>query len=180
MDKTIYYTIFFLYISWIILFILGMIWIIKQKLWKPENYFTISIIFFAYVIIFYQIRIMYICSPYKDISDYTNGSEGYTNNINTMFTLYDRQNELPIQIKFAGGDAPTLFDWTQPLNYGVNKGHDIYNSDKDTVCKKKQIIQLTELASVATQQLQDASAAYYSLVKVYQSLTGNSIIPSTC
>ena len=178
MDKYIFYTIFFLYITWIILLILGMIWIIKYNLWKPENYWTISIIIFTYIIIFYQIRIMYICYPYFETPSNKNmkSMEGYSN---SFFNLYDRRNELPSQIKFSGNPS-TIFDWSDPLKFGANTEYNVYNSDTNTVCKTDTVIQLTELASVATQQMQDASAAYYSLVGIYKTITGKETIPSTC
>lgn len=162
MEKTLLY----IYIIWFTLFLLGMIMIMNCKLWKPENYWTISIIIFTFIVIFYQIRLFYICHPlYK---------EGY-GNANTVFKLYNRGDNLPKQIQFPGGDAPTAFDWDAPLNYGTLSGQNEYknyNGNSNKMCNKDKVIQLTELASVAMQQLQDASASYYSLVDVYRELAG--------
>jgi hypothetical protein len=148
--------------------------IIKFNLWKIENYWTISIIIFTFIILFYQTRLYYIC--------YYLHKEAYTSNVNQVFKLYDRSNDLPSQIQFRGGDAPTAFDWEDPLKFGTLDGqntYDKYNSNDNKICDKDKIIQLTELASVAIQQLQDASATYYSLVDVYKNLAPNKPLP-TC
>lgn len=164
-------TLLYIYSIWFTLFLLGMIMIVKCKLWKPENYWTISISLFAFIVLFYQIRITYICDS----------NEGFSS-INDYFKLYDRENNFPKQIQFSGGDAPTYFSWDFPLSYGTKDGqkeYKNYNSNSNKMCDKNKVIQLTELASVSIQQLQDASAAYYSLLSVYKNLAGNNA-PLVC
>lgn len=154
---------YILYIVWIILFILGIRIILKYKLWKPIHYLRIAIIVFVYIIIIYQIRILYTCSP-----DFIEKYE----NANKTFKLYDR-NKLMTQ--FQGGDAPTKFVWLGPLNWANGDHVTNYASDYKTDkkgsnrgkhCDATTVRELTELASVTLQQLEDARAAYNELLRI--------------
>ena len=157
--------ILFIFIIWWILFSLGVLYLIQFKLWKTDNYWIIFTICFSFIIIFFQIRVLYLCYSQNNIY------EG-----NRTFTLFDRKTGVPWQAP-NWGDAPLEFNWNLPLNYGVNKEAEDYDRlHRSNLCKRNEIIQLTELQSVSAQQLQDAIRAYDDLKIIYDILNQDNLI----
>jgi len=156
--------ILFIFIILFILFCLGVIYLIKFKLWKTENYWIIFTIIFSFILIFFQIRVLYLCYSQHNIY------EG-----NQSFTLFDRSIGVPWQAP-NWGDAPEEFNWESPLNYGAFRHPGEFNGDNDNLCGKHMIIRLTELQSVSAQQLQDATRAYDELKEIYDILNQDNLI----
>ena len=162
MDKN--KNILFIIIIWFFLFCLGVIYLIKYKLWKTDNYWIIFTILFSFIIIYFQMRVLYLCFSKNNIY------EG-----NRTFTLFDRSIGVPWQAP-NWGDAPEQYNWENPLNYGAFRHSSEYNGNRNNLCNKHTIIQLTELQSVSAQQLQDATRSYNDLKQVYDVLNQDNLI----
>jgi hypothetical protein len=156
--------ILFIFIIWFFLFCLGVIYLIKYKLWKTDNYWIIITILFSFIIIFFQIRVLYLCFSKNNIY------EG-----NRTFTLVDRNIGVPWQAP-NDGDAPQQFNWDSPLNYGAFRHANEYNGNRNNLCNKHTIIQLTELQAISAQQLQDATRSYNALKEIYDILNQDNLI----
>lgn len=174
--ENIYLYLIIIYVIWIFLFILGVQYVVKYKLWKPVHYLPITIITITYLIIICQIQILWLCFPT------THNRDPFQNSNNT-FKLFDRSK---VQTQFAGGDAPTKFNWDSPLSFGNGIGQNFYADDNNqwsngdgNVCNRVNIIQLTELVSVSQQQLQDAEATYKNLSKLYNIIHGSILEDTT-
>ena len=169
---------FIIYIIWIILFLLGIRFIYKYKVWKPKYYLFLLIIFITYIIIIYQIQILWTCFP--NIDNFQNQ--------NTTFRLYDR-NTIPSELLFQKGSIQTGYgNWDVPLGWpgkdknGKPLSPNFYADDNNTdgkgngnVCNNNTVLQLTELVSVSAQQLHDAQNAYTSLVGVQNTLNDGNL-----
>lgn len=164
---------FIIYIVWIIILLLGIRFISKCKLWKPNYYLIMLVIFVIYTIILYQIQILWTCFPNIDTFQ----------NQNTTFTLYNRDT-IPGELLFQKGSIQTGYgNWDGPLGWpgrdknGNPLSPNFYADDNNTdgkgngnVCNNNTVLQLTELVSVSAQQLHDAQNAYTSLVGVQNTL----------
>jgi hypothetical protein len=159
-------------IGWLLLLILGIRYLIKNKLWKQSNYFLIFVLVFGYIIILFQVIIILI--------EFFSKIENYENK-NTHFKLFDRNNLqlIPNQRKYS---------WEEPLSYGKNLSTTNYNNSyvprdhlgnvmnhlENKNCSNDDISQLSELVTASKQQLQDAQIAYQNLLNLkYQFTDGN-------
>jgi hypothetical protein len=158
-------------IVWVLCLLLGIRFIYKYKLWKPKYYFILLVIFVTYIIVLYQIQIVWTCFPTTIET---------LENQNTTFQLYDRTRLIPQELLFSEGDVQTGYGnwdvqlkWPGPDKNGNPLTPNYYADDNNTdgkgsgnVCNRENILQLTELVSVSTQQLVDAELTYKSLQNI--------------
>lgn len=151
-------------IGWLLLLILGIRYLIKNKLWKQSNYFFLFVLVFGYIIILYQIIII--------SNEFLSKIENYENK-NVHFKLFDRNNLEPIPNR-------TKYSWDKPLSYGKNLNTTSYNNSyvprdywgrvmnelENKNCSSDDVLELSELMTVSKQQLQDAQVAYQNLVNL--------------
>lgn len=151
-------------IGWLLLLILGIRYLIKNKLWKPSNYFLLFVLVFGYIIILFQICII--------SNEFLSKIENYENK-NMHFKLFDRNNLEPIPNR-------TKYTWDKPLSYGKNLKTTEYNNSyvprdsngkimnelENKNCSSDDILELSELMTVSKQQLQDAQIAYQNLMNL--------------
>jgi len=169
---------FIIYIVWIIILLLGIRFINKYKIWKPKYFLIMLVICVIYIIILYQIQILWTCFPNIDTFQ----------NQNTTFTLYDR-NTIPVEIVMDDPLQTAFGNWDGPLSWpgknenGDRKSPNFYADDNNTdssgkngrSCYPGNVLQLTELVSVSAQQLHDAENAYRSLVNIQSTLNDGNI-----
>jgi len=151
-------------IGWLLLLILGIRYLIKNKLWKQSNCFVLFILVFGYIIILFQIFII--------SNEFLSKIENYENK-NMHFKLFDRNNLEPIPNR-------TKYSWDKPLSYGKNLNTTSYNNSytphdwwgrvmnelENKNCSAEDVLELSELMTVSKQQLQDAQVAYQNLVNL--------------
>lgn len=143
-------SILILYFIVTIIFGLGIHFILKKKMWKPTNYFTITIIGIIFLLIVYQLRILVLC--------FSTQLEGLGSN--TVFKLID-SNDSPY-------DQVNLIT---PATYGQGmKSNDFANDNHNRSCKANDINELTVLVTASAQLLSDAKNTYNALSNVYDAI----------
>jgi len=137
-----------LYLIVISIFGLGIRFILKKKMWKPANYFTISILGVISIIVLYQIRVILGC--------FSSSLESMGNS-NSVFKLIDTNNSSFGPVYLAN-----------PINYGRNmKSNDYANDNHNKTCKANEIRELEALVSASAQQLNDAKNTHDVLANIF-------------
>lgn len=137
-----------LYLIVITIFSLGIRFILKKKMWKPANYFTITIIGIIFILVVYQLRVIVGC--------FSSSLESMGNS-NTIFKLIDNN-----------GSPINSANLANSINYGRGmKSNDYANNNHAKTCKANEFRELDILVTASTQQLNDAKNTYEVLKNIY-------------